>query len=133
MIRRPPRSTLFPYTTLFRSGPELEHSPHAAAIVRSTQGSNLRAVVKDVGAFRHELDGRCGIGRHLEGIADPLSRAHPFGGDETPRRLKAGRAAIDARPRRWAQPDVAEGAAAPVVVDPRHGAEQPLAHGAERV
>src|SRR3712207_8371701 len=25
MIRRPPRSTLFPYTTLFRSGPEMEH------------------------------------------------------------------------------------------------------------
>src|SRR3712207_9145342 len=25
MIRRPPRSTLFPYTTLFRSGPELEY------------------------------------------------------------------------------------------------------------
>src|SRR2546427_8882540 len=24
MIRRPPRSTLFPYTTLFRSGPEVE-------------------------------------------------------------------------------------------------------------
>src|SRR5437764_9653389 len=24
MIRRPPRSTLFPYTTLFRSGPEAE-------------------------------------------------------------------------------------------------------------
>src|SRR2546430_3811236 len=24
MIRRPPRSTLFPYTTLFRSGPVLE-------------------------------------------------------------------------------------------------------------
>src|SRR3712207_7614858 len=24
MIRRPPRSTLFPYTTLFRSDPELE-------------------------------------------------------------------------------------------------------------
>src|ERR1017187_10925339 len=28
MIRRPPRSTLFPYTTLFRS---LVHRPHAAA------------------------------------------------------------------------------------------------------
>jgi len=26
MIRRPPRSTLFPYTTLFRSGRFLEHS-----------------------------------------------------------------------------------------------------------
>src|SRR2546428_3050389 len=31
MIRRPPRSTLFPYTTLFRShGGELEH-PHVRA------------------------------------------------------------------------------------------------------
>src|SRR5258708_8471654 len=27
MIRRPPRSTLFPYTTLFRSHPFTEHSP----------------------------------------------------------------------------------------------------------
>src|SRR2546422_8495492 len=28
MIRRPPRSTLFPYTTLFRSGPRrLRHDP----------------------------------------------------------------------------------------------------------
>src|SRR3712207_9547987 len=26
MIRRPPRSTLFPYTTLFRSGPDREFS-----------------------------------------------------------------------------------------------------------
>src|SRR2546430_6704859 len=25
MIRRPPRSTLFPYTTLFRSGPEVSY------------------------------------------------------------------------------------------------------------
>src|SRR6266568_6631931 len=34
MIRRPPRSTLFPYTTLFRSGPHPFHrgaSPGAAA------------------------------------------------------------------------------------------------------
>src|SRR3989442_9730053 len=27
MIRRPPRSTLFPYTTLFRSHPSLRRSP----------------------------------------------------------------------------------------------------------
>src|SRR2546422_5253170 len=27
MIRRPPRSTLFPYTTLFRSGPRDRHQP----------------------------------------------------------------------------------------------------------
>src|SRR2546428_8238197 len=33
MIRRPPRSTLFPYTTLFRSAAEREHvdAHHAAA------------------------------------------------------------------------------------------------------
>src|SRR2546422_5067244 len=28
MIRRPPRSTLFPYTTLFRSGKTQESRPH---------------------------------------------------------------------------------------------------------
>src|SRR5260221_6798978 len=27
MIRRPPRSTLFPYTTLFRSGQDLQEDP----------------------------------------------------------------------------------------------------------
>src|SRR2546422_5829168 len=37
MIRRPPRSTLFPYTTLFRSWPgnvrELEHAIERAAVL----------------------------------------------------------------------------------------------------
>src|SRR2546425_8679073 len=28
MIRRPPRSTLFPYTTLFRSGTDVENGGH---------------------------------------------------------------------------------------------------------
>src|SRR5256885_7271559 len=36
MIRRPPRSTLFPYTTLFRSRLELEHVQQV--IVRETVG-----------------------------------------------------------------------------------------------
>src|SRR2546426_10705667 len=31
MIRRPPRSTLFPYTTLFRSKPETAEGPHPHA------------------------------------------------------------------------------------------------------
>src|SRR2546430_2809210 len=30
MIRRPPRSTLFPYTTLFRSGPPGARATHSA-------------------------------------------------------------------------------------------------------
>src|SRR5437588_7790312 len=40
MIRRPPRSTLFPYTTLFRSGHEMGHA--AAGLL---QDLNPRAVV----------------------------------------------------------------------------------------
>src|SRR5256885_9087235 len=48
MIRRPPRSTLFPYTTLFRSASD----------------------VADVGPrrLRHELvgDGTAAVGRHLQ-------------------------------------------------------------------
>src|SRR2546422_6611590 len=32
MIRRPPRSTLFPYTTLFRSPLEVELEPHIAEV-----------------------------------------------------------------------------------------------------
>src|SRR5690242_21216239 len=34
MIRRPPRSTLFPYTTLFRSGQLVEHAEVAPVRVR---------------------------------------------------------------------------------------------------
>src|SRR2546430_13677637 len=42
MIRRPPRSTLFPYTTLFRSSPSDSHCGHSrsssAVFPRSTSG-----------------------------------------------------------------------------------------------
>src|SRR2546430_7579757 len=38
MIRRPPRSTLFPYTTLFRS--PAEHDPDAALMLRVKQGDS---------------------------------------------------------------------------------------------
>src|SRR5688572_32489487 len=34
MIRRPPRSTLFPYTTLFRSRPRRARAGHAGAVGR---------------------------------------------------------------------------------------------------
>src|SRR2546427_9470583 len=52
MIRRPPRSTLFPYTTLFRSmrergvrGVAMEVSSHALAL------SRVDALAFDVGVF----------------------------------------------------------------------------------
>src|SRR5689334_24217348 len=38
MLRRPPRSTLFPYTTLFRSGPE--HGGHPVVAARDDEGSD---------------------------------------------------------------------------------------------
>src|SRR3712207_9075456 len=61
MIRRPPRSTLFPYTTLFRSQrPALAAQPDEA----------VREV--DHGVFRHlepaetrAVEGHCHVGHHL--------------------------------------------------------------------
>src|SRR5688572_32524036 len=53
MLRRPPRSTLFPYTTLFRSQPELMHADIADEDVVIGQG--LTQVVDD--ALRLEREG----------------------------------------------------------------------------
>src|SRR5437870_6313493 len=39
MIRRPPRSTLFPYTTLFRSSPTLVSDRSLAATLRAQLGT----------------------------------------------------------------------------------------------
>src|SRR5689334_24364371 len=40
MIRRPPRSTLFPYTTLFRSGKVFELLPHRRCLLPAVPGSS---------------------------------------------------------------------------------------------
>src|SRR3712207_7677707 len=56
MIRRPPRSTLFPYTTLFRSR-DLLHRPHrrpvAAAPVRVPAVAHGPLVVPSLAPGRH--------------------------------------------------------------------------------
>src|SRR3712207_7570172 len=44
MIRRPPRSTLFPYTTLFRSGPNTEDTPTIVEATGFSQGIVLAQV-----------------------------------------------------------------------------------------
>src|SRR2546426_5592535 len=57
MIRRPPRSTLFPYTTLFRSSPragrERDHRPAARQMTSGTQ-TTLRRLQRDMP--QQELD-----------------------------------------------------------------------------
>src|SRR3712207_7860786 len=46
MIRRPPRSTLFPYTTLFRSDVEsLENLTPAIIVDQERMGANARSTV----------------------------------------------------------------------------------------
>src|SRR3712207_8796230 len=60
MIRRPPRSTLFPYTTLFRSAPTL-HSRAGSERTRHDAGAK--------GTWRHLRAGR-------QGRPDPGSRHH---------------------------------------------------------
>src|SRR5688572_31949816 len=57
MIRRPPRSTLFPYTTLFRSALELDVLERGAAHVRERRlpADHLRHErVEQVGILRSE-------------------------------------------------------------------------------
>src|SRR2546430_10299868 len=55
MIRRPPRSTLFPYTTLFRSADQLERALHEdgpRVIVLDTEDGPYHVVVPRVSYFR---------------------------------------------------------------------------------
>src|SRR5256885_12018885 len=60
MIRRPPRSTLFPYTTLFRSGVKIAASlAHAAA----QEGHGLRLLIPGYRSEEHtsELQSPCNL------------------------------------------------------------------------
>src|SRR3712207_8505738 len=50
MIRRPPRSTLFPYTTLFRSDPEVAAQLDHVQVVRG----RARRAAPEVAALRHD-------------------------------------------------------------------------------
>src|SRR5690349_24955167 len=59
LLRRPPRSTLFPYTTLFRSSPSLAAPPPAAAPPPSSDGPpRTRAVARRSEEHTSELQSR---------------------------------------------------------------------------
>src|SRR3712207_1519176 len=63
MIRRPPRSTLFPYTTLFRSLPDLldAERPHLRVVARQAEallrraGQVAPAALGEHGRARHDV------------------------------------------------------------------------------
>src|SRR5436190_24126628 len=82
MIRRPPRSTLFPYTTLFRSKRRFVLSPLAMR-TRSTAPELLdletpppeeRARIAGYLAFVNKwLGGTAAIAHHLRGVREPVT------------------------------------------------------------
>src|SRR3712207_9551657 len=88
MIRRPPRSTLFPYTTLFRSlaAVEGEEPTRAALVLRLQQvvavvtvvAAELdRVVTPQLGQRRRDGVGRlAAVPRHRVGVADGRSEEH---------------------------------------------------------
>src|SRR3712207_8686041 len=55
MIRRPPRSTLFPYTTLFRSHFNLSHS-HGLVVCAVSRTCPLGVDIEDAGRSLEYLD-----------------------------------------------------------------------------
>src|SRR5215203_7532448 len=72
MIRRPPRSTLFPYTTLFRSHPREAGRPGGCAL-RARQADRVRA---DRQGVREGAEGDASQAAAEQGPA-PLSAAVP--------------------------------------------------------
>src|SRR3712207_8109568 len=60
MIRRPPRSTLFPYTTLFRSG-EVRRAAVERELLQAGDGSELgvECVLAEVEILREFVEPRC--------------------------------------------------------------------------
>ena len=82
MIRRPPRSTLFPYTTLFRS-PEGEAAPHSQAEGSGARGrgtgrmARMGAALQDLRVRRTRTQGQAAQGTHpRHGALRPEQRPH---------------------------------------------------------
>src|SRR3712207_8761747 len=68
MIRRPPRSTLFPYTTLFRSVGVQDDAAVRQDLDAGAEGDVVGAV--DVVDIRLDVDGAAGAGRGGAGLDD---------------------------------------------------------------
>src|SRR3712207_8011532 len=70
MIRRPPRSTLFPYTTLFRSATLAFRLSEPSVLIDITRVPELQGIAEEGNAIRIGA-----LTRHCELAADPLIRS----------------------------------------------------------
>src|SRR2546422_8414010 len=87
MIRRPPRSTLFPYTTLFRS---LAEAMACGVSVVATRVASVPEIVEDgVTGFLVPWDDPVSLAGALEALLGDPGRARAMGG--------AGRARVERR------------------------------------
>src|SRR2546430_17623238 len=71
MIRRPPRSTLFPYTTLFRSVGEGAHVARALHVVLTAQRADAHALAAEVAGGHGEVGDAHDGGRALAVFRHP--------------------------------------------------------------
>src|SRR5690606_42091830 len=76
MLRRPPRSTLFPYTTLFRSVSSNSYSPDESSRLHSIHRIATMTSWRDSGRGR----GAMGVSSTRSWIAPSSSRAPRHGG-----------------------------------------------------
>src|SRR2546422_6356873 len=79
MIRRPPRSTLFPYTTLFRStaaGADYGLYPSPVGVVKPVGQWNLVRIVVNGSHVEHWLNGVKVVERSEEHTSELQSRLH---------------------------------------------------------
>src|SRR2546423_14137341 len=110
MIRRPPRSTLFPYTTLFRSaagGPPdgpLRPAPDAAAV---RVGAHGRGRERHRDLLRRRPDLLAADGDRRASRRDPAVRGRPDPDDPAGRGARAGAGRAD--PGAAAQPRLRAG------------------------
>src|SRR3712207_7544344 len=72
MIRRPPRSTLFPYTTLFRSDPPRRRAPRPRPVGRAVERDQLAVTARAVLPDEDDAAGEQPVGVRVEAILTVL-------------------------------------------------------------
>src|SRR3712207_7738768 len=75
MIRRPPRSTLFPYTTLFRSGRYVPPPPDLEAPTRWGEEEHVRELLGD-GTGELQIKRRSFVFRYRDRKSTRLNSSH---------------------------------------------------------